>query len=296
MDFKWWKGIFPKFPYTNNHEANLDYFLSVFASIWNEWEELYNTLNSWKTDTEQDFETWKQNTINQIDTFENDLVAALEIWKSETGEDISEWENETLENLHTWKQDAERLFNQIYVAAQAAAGDAHDAQVAAETAQEAAENAQEGAETAENNIISHLNDIESNTDNIEKIMIMFNHIINREIIDKTIYPEISNILLNSGIWNSGEGSARSIIIEMPENVIAIEFNNIGDTSAYIAFFDTFNGAVYGETPDYSDNHTGRFNVENGQTYIFPVENDMNYVYMQTVTTGGVDINNILKFH
>lgn len=105
LAFRWWKGGFPKFPFTNNHEANLDYFLSVFSEIWEEWEEMYNELKTWKENTDLSLEEWKNGVIDSIANWELEFQRVINEWKTETETDISEWENDVIEDIEAWKQD-----------------------------------------------------------------------------------------------------------------------------------------------------------------------------------------------
>lgn len=104
MAFRWWRGGFPKFPYTNFHEANLDYFLSIFSEIWREWEDLYTTLTEWKNDTDVDIQTWKDGVSDAIAAWELDFQNTMDVWKVQTGIDISSWESGVISDLNEWKE------------------------------------------------------------------------------------------------------------------------------------------------------------------------------------------------
>ena len=99
MAFSW-----NRFAYTNFHELNLDWFNEHFKEIFEEWEELYNTLTQWKDDTDADLAQWKEVTLADMDTWERELLAALDEWKVDTGNDISDWESGVISDLNDWKE------------------------------------------------------------------------------------------------------------------------------------------------------------------------------------------------
>ena len=99
MPFNW-----NNFPYTNFHELNLDWFSEHFKEIFEEWEDLYNTLTQWKDNTDADLAQWKEDTLADMDTWERELLAALDEWKVDTGNDISEWESGVISDLNDWKE------------------------------------------------------------------------------------------------------------------------------------------------------------------------------------------------
>ena len=128
---------FDKFPYTNFHELNLDYFIQHFKQIFAEWAELYQTMLAWKEQTMQD----------------------LEAWKTETGEDIEAWEQDVLDNLEEWKTAFQELFDETFSnlediksaaedARDAAEGFADDAQGYAEDAEQTAQELSDLADNA----------------------------------------------------------------------------------------------------------------------------------------------------
>lgn len=93
-----------RFPYTNNHELNLDWFNEHFKEIFEEWANLYNALIDWKNDTDTDLAQWKEDTLADMDTWERELLAALDEWKTDTGNDISDWESDIISDLNDWKE------------------------------------------------------------------------------------------------------------------------------------------------------------------------------------------------
>lgn len=99
MAFTW-----NRFAYTNFHELNLDWFNEHFKEIFEEWEELYNTLTQWKEDTDADLAQWKEDTLSEMDTWERELLAALDEWKTDTNNDISDWEADVIADLNEWKE------------------------------------------------------------------------------------------------------------------------------------------------------------------------------------------------
>ena len=64
---------FNNYPYTNFHELNLDYFINRFKEIFEEWENLYNQMETWKTETEQDISEWENNVIAELESWKNDF-------------------------------------------------------------------------------------------------------------------------------------------------------------------------------------------------------------------------------
>lgn len=121
MPFNW-----NNFSYTNFHELNLDWFSEHFKEIFEEWEELYNTLTQWKDDTDTDLAQWKLDTLANMDTWENNLLDALDTWKRETGEDIDEWETDVIGDLNGWKQDFLDAYDVMYNRVDAIVSDTED--------------------------------------------------------------------------------------------------------------------------------------------------------------------------
>lgn len=136
MPFSW-----DEYPYTNFHELNLDWFIKKFKEIFDEWTELYNTMVSWKNETNSALSEWKTDTENDILDWESGIVSDLNDWK----DGFETLFNETFSNLTDIKTDAE-------AARDAAQGYAEDA---ADSAEEIAESAEQITENANN--IDYLN-------------------------------------------------------------------------------------------------------------------------------------------
>ena len=148
--------MFDKYPYTNFHELNLDYFIKEFKRIFDQWDELYTTMTSWKDATDEDLAAWKTSTLADMTAWETALLASLDAWKAETGTDISSWESGVLSDLADWKDtfttyaasitvDAEAARDAAAASASAAAG---SATAAAGSAVEANTSAAAAAESA----------------------------------------------------------------------------------------------------------------------------------------------------
>ena len=138
--------MFDKYPYTNFHELNLEYFIQHFKEIFDEWEELYNTLTAWKdatdaanaawkTGVETDLATWKAGVEADLTAREAALRAELEAWKDATEADIDTWESDTLATLEAWKAYAEAAFEVIRLQAAASATAAAGSATAAATSE-----------------------------------------------------------------------------------------------------------------------------------------------------------------
>lgn len=123
--------MFNSYPYTNFHELNLAYFLQQFEQIFQQWHELYTTMQEWKEDTTQELEAWKDAQEAAMAAWEAAVLSDLNAWKSTTEDDISDWEQSVLNDLNQWRQAFDDLFESIQAdAAQAAI----DAQTASEQA------------------------------------------------------------------------------------------------------------------------------------------------------------------
>lgn len=162
-------GEFNKYPYTNFHELNLEYFIKKFDEIFTKWSELYDTMIDWKSDTTEELETWKTSVEDDLDARETALRAELETWKDATEADISDWEVATLAALNNWKDAAEAAFEVIRVQAAASATEATNAATAAGNAKTAAETAQAAAEAAAASVTASAAQISTNTTNIGKL-------------------------------------------------------------------------------------------------------------------------------
>ena len=186
--------MFDKYPYTNFHELNLEYFIQHFKEIFDEWEELYNTLTTWKdatdaanaawkTGVETDLATWKAGVEAELTAREEALRAELEAWKDATETDIGTWESDTLATLEAWKASAEAAFEVIRLQAAASATAAAASEAAAATSEtnaaasassaatDAASIASSAAQIAENqsdiaDLENALEDVEGFTENL----------------------------------------------------------------------------------------------------------------------------------
>lgn len=172
--------MFDKFPYTNFHELNLDYFINKFNEIFTKWEQLNTTMLEWKaatdasnalwkTSVESGLAAWKTATEADLNARETALRAELAAWKTATEADIGTWETDTLAALNAWKTTAEATFEAIRVQAAASAEAAQTAQTAAETAQTAAETAQTAAETAAASVSASAAQIATNANDISEL-------------------------------------------------------------------------------------------------------------------------------
>ena len=161
--------MFNRYPYTNFHELNLDYFIQHFNEIFTEWKQLYNELQSWKTDTTEELDQWRADVEKDLDDREAALRAELEIWKQDTADDISDWETATLNALDAWKTAATAQFEAIRVQAAASAEAAAASQTAAASAAAAALLSETAAEEAAAAIQSSAAQIQQNSDDIDDL-------------------------------------------------------------------------------------------------------------------------------
>ena len=161
--------MFNKYPYTNFHELNLEYFIKHFEEIFDQWQELYTELQNWKVSTTEELESWKTEVENGIADEQRRVLAELEAWKTETGEDIDDWEASVLTALNSWKDDFETLFATTFANLTQIKTDAETARDAAQAAQEAAEDAQEAAEDAADSVNASVAQIAQNADNISEL-------------------------------------------------------------------------------------------------------------------------------
>lgn len=161
--------MFNRYPYTNFHELNLDYFIQHFNEIFTEWEQLYNELQSWKTNTTEELDQWRADVEKDLDDREVALRAELEIWKRDTADDISEWETATLNALDAWKTAATAQFEAIRVQAAASAEAAAASQTAAASAAASALLSETAAEEAAAAIQASAAQIQQNADDIGEL-------------------------------------------------------------------------------------------------------------------------------
>lgn len=168
--------MFDKYPYTNFHELNLDYFIKEFKRIFAQWDELYTTMTRWKDATDADLAAWKASTLADMTAWETALLASLDAWKAETGADISSWESGVLSDLADWKDtftsyaasvtaDAEAARDAAAGSATAAAG---SATAAAGSATAAADSATDAASSAAG-VAASVTQIATNTQDISDL-------------------------------------------------------------------------------------------------------------------------------
>lgn len=172
--------MFNRYPYTNFHELNLDYFIQHFNEIFTEWEQLYNTLQSWKTETTEELDQWRADVEEDLDEREAALRAELEIWKQDTADDISEWETATFNALDAWKTAATAQFEAIRVQAAASAEAAAASQAAAASSAAAALLSATEAEEAAAAIQASAAQITENADNIAALQSAFSMLFSNE--------------------------------------------------------------------------------------------------------------------
>ena len=147
MPFSW-----DDYPYTNFHELNLDWFIKKFKEIFDEWSELYTTLQNWKESTTQELEEWKTGVETDMREWEEALTSALDEWKETTEEDISGWETGVLSDLNDWKDAFETLFDTTFSNLSDIKTDAEAARDRAEAAAVTAEASAESLSSAVYNV------------------------------------------------------------------------------------------------------------------------------------------------
>ena len=135
---------FDNYPYTNFHELNLDYFIKEFKRIFDEWDELYETMTGWKDATDAELAAWKTSTLADMSAWETALLASLDAWKTATGADITDWETGVLSDLDDWKDTFTAYVGTITTDAEAA----RDAAAASATAASGSATAAAGSATA----------------------------------------------------------------------------------------------------------------------------------------------------
>lgn len=237
--------MFDKFPYTNFHELNLDYFINKFNEIFTEWEQLNSTMLAWKaatdvsnalwkTSVENGLAAWKTATEADLNARETALRAELSAWKTATEADIGTWEADTLTALNAWKTTAEATFEAIRVQAAASATAAQTAQTAAETAQTAAETAQTAAETAAASVSASAAQIATNTGDISDVKAQLN------ILTLTSSDISANTYIKggNGEYGTSETYVATDFINI-ENILAnkIKFNSVLYSVYGFAFYD-----------------------------------------------------------
>ncbi len=163
----WDKGN--RFPYTNNHDANLDYMMTIFENIKNEWHDLYVDLVEWKGTTTLELNTWKTNALAQIEQYETDFRAEIAVWKANTEQDIGVWEQSVLADLGTWRANFETLFATTFSNLTQIKTDAEAARDAAAESADAALESAEQAEASAESVSSALTQIATNTGDISEL-------------------------------------------------------------------------------------------------------------------------------
>lgn len=179
----WDKGN--KFPYTNNHDANLDYMMTIFENIKNEWHDLYVDLVEWKGTTTLELNTWKTNALAQIEQYETDFRAEIAVWKATTEQDIGVWEQSVLADLGTWRANFETLFATTFTNLSQIKTDAEAARDAAALSADAALESAEEAESSAESVSSALTQISTNAEDISDLKTQLNEITGNEIINFT---------------------------------------------------------------------------------------------------------------
>ena len=119
-----------RYPYTNFHELNLVYFLKHFKEIFQQWDSLYQEMQTWKDATTEELATWKTG-----------VIADIEAWEATLLGEVGDWEDTLMASLEAWKTAFETLFDSTF-------SDLEDIKTAAEAARDAAIEAQEAAEEA----------------------------------------------------------------------------------------------------------------------------------------------------
>ena len=117
-----------RYPYTNFHELNLTYFLKHFTEIFQQWDSLYQEMQTWKDATEEELETWK-----------NGVIADIRAWETTLLGEVGDWEDALMASLEAWKTAFETLFDSTFSHLEDIKTDAEAARDAAIAAQEAAE-------------------------------------------------------------------------------------------------------------------------------------------------------------
>lgn len=171
----WDKGN--KFPYTNNHDANLDYMMSIFENIKDEWHDLYVDLVSWKGTTTLELNTWKTNALAQIEQYETDFRAEIAVWKANTEQDIGVWEQGVLADLGTWRANFETLFATTFSNLTQIKTDAEAARDAAALSATAAAGSATEAAASATSVSSALTQIQTNTGDISDLKTQLNEYI-----------------------------------------------------------------------------------------------------------------------
>lgn len=151
-----------RYPYTNFHELNLEWFLKHFEEIFRQWDELYNTMLSWKAATDEELATWKVDTLHDLDQWKEALTYQWAVWQNSTMADLEAWETSTLAALDAWKDAFETLFNETF-------SDLSDIKTDAEAARDAAIAASNTAVQAAEDLSSAVAQVSANTADITQL-------------------------------------------------------------------------------------------------------------------------------
>ena len=219
----WDKGN--KFPYTNNHDANLDYMMSIFENIKNEWHDLYVDLVEWKGTTTLELNTWKTNALAQIEQYETDFRAEIAVWKANTEQDIGVWEQSVLADLGTWRANFETLFATTFSNLTQIKTDAEAARDAAALSATAAAGSATEAAASATSVSSALTQIQTNTGDISDLKTQLTYIPLSIYADKMVIGR--SIDSGGSISNQTPTSSLSSLIDVDEGE-TIEFPDIKD--------------------------------------------------------------------
>ena len=98
-------ALFEHFPYTNFHSLNIQWAIDKIQTLLQQGETLYTQLQEWRTDTDTELDTWKTQTLANI----NETLDELREWQTTTETDL---ENQ-LESYDISIQSAEAQFTAL---------------------------------------------------------------------------------------------------------------------------------------------------------------------------------------
>ena len=181
-----WNDFMNDFPYTNFSDINVSWFLNKFKQIFDEWEGLYNQLQSWKTATDEYNANWRAEQEQAFTTWENNFQSAIDDWKAQTESDIGTWETDTIATLEAWKAVFINQYNALKLEVEQIAEDAETAKNSAQASASSAQASADSASATATALEASLTQINENTNDISDLKTQISDI--NGVIGTTITP------------------------------------------------------------------------------------------------------------
>ena len=285
------------YPYTNFHELNLEWFMTHFEEIFQQWDALYQQMQTLGTQLQDSYDQFSADVLASYAQFTADITEQMTVWETNTEADISDWETATLAALDAWKTAFETLFNSTF-------SDLEDIKTDAEAARDAAIAAQEAAEAAAASFQTDKTlSVEDDPADAYVTGLNFDYLKDALTVSYRVYADsfidgatgldsqdrVRYFQINSaGNWAlATSANTVTAFYQIPPGTRQVRITM--QSGGYIAFLNSIDNIEAATPCDFAEDYPARIGYVDSNEHTYQILPDMNYIYILRSGSNGVTV-------